>query len=130
MTTNQMGRPTDYRAEYCERVIELGREGKSYTQIACELDVAKSTLYEWKAAKPEFSDALTRARELAQAWWENIGQGQMVSPVQGFSASLFAKQVSCRFPEDYTEKTKQEVTGTLIQKVERTIVRPNENPAD
>lgn len=102
------GRPTDYRAEFCERVIELGREGKSYTQIARDLDVAKSTLYEWKATYPEFSDALTRARELAQAWWEDIGQIQMVAPVQGFSASLFAKQVSCRFPEDYTDKSKVE----------------------
>jgi hypothetical protein len=127
MTSNQVGRPTDYRAEHCDTVIQLGLEGYSYTQIARSIGVAKSTLYEWKAAHPEFSDALTRARELAQAWWEDIGRTQMIAPVQGFSASLFAKQVSCRFPEDYTEKTKQEISGSLIQRVERAIVKPDDN---
>jgi transposase-like protein len=112
-TKNPVGRPTDYKPEYCERVVALGKEGKSHVQIAAELDVAKSTLYLWKDEHPEFSDALNASRSFAQAWWETIGQGQMLSPLQGFSASLWAKQVSARFPDDYTEKSKQEVTGDL-----------------
>ena len=113
MEANKVGRPTDYKPEYCDTVIQLGLDGYSYTQIARHLDVAKSTLYDWKAAQPEFAYALTRARELAQAWWEDIGRNQMVLPVQGFSASLFAKQISCRFPEDYTDKSKQEITAKI-----------------
>lgn len=105
------GRPTDYRPEYCERVVELGKLGKSWTQIAAELDVAKSTLYLWKDTYPEFSDALNASRGYAQAWWETIGQAQMVAPIPGFSANLWAKQVSARFPDDYTDKSKQEISG-------------------
>lgn len=108
-----VGRPTDYKPEYCEKVLELGRAGKSYTQIAGELDVAKSTLYLWQDLHPEFSDALLRARELAQYWWENIGQNQMIAPLQGFSATLFAKQVSCRFPDDYTDRSKSEIKADV-----------------
>ena len=107
------GRPTDYKPEHCERVIALGRLGKSHAQIAADIDVSRNTLYNWQAEHPEFLGAITYARDLAQAWWENVGQGQMIEPMQGFSAALFAKQVSCRFPDDYTDKNKTEVTAKV-----------------
>jgi len=48
---------------------------------------------------------------LAQAWFENMGQSGLVMP--GFNASLWAKQVSCRFRDDYTDKQQTEHSGTL-----------------
>jgi len=110
MEANKVGRPTDYSPEYCQAVIEAGKLGKSWTQIAADLDIAKSTLYLWKDTYPEFSDALNASRGYAQAWWETIGQTQMVAPVNGFSATLWAKQVSARFPDDYTDKSKTDIT--------------------
>lgn len=103
------GRPTIYDPAHCERVIELGREGKSHAQIAAALDVARMTLYEWASRHPEFSDAITRAKDLAQAWFEDRGQAGLSS--REFNASLWAKQVSCRFREDYTDTSKQEISG-------------------
>lgn len=104
-----MGRPSEYRPEYCERVIELGRQGKSHAQIAADLDCSRQTLYAWQAAHPEFLDAITRAKDLAQAWFEDKGQAGL--DASGFNASLWAKQVSCRFREDYTDTQRQELTG-------------------
>lgn len=103
------GRPTDYRPEHCQQVIDLGRLGKSHAQIAATLDVARQTLHNWAATHPEFLDAITRARDLAQSWWEDKGQGGLDQP--GFNASLWAKSVSARFPDDYTERQKRELTG-------------------
>lgn len=97
-----MGRPTAYLPEYCERVIELGREGKSHAQIAAALDVSRQTLYAWQEAHPEFLDAIMHARDLAQAWFEDKAQIGLTTP--GFNASLWAKQVSCRFRDDYTDR--------------------------
>jgi hypothetical protein len=88
----------------------MGRNGDSWTQIAAELGIAKSTLYLWKDQYPEFSDALSSSRTFSQAWWETIGKGQMISPLQGFSAGLWGKQMSCRFPDDYTDKSKTDIT--------------------
>jgi len=93
----------------CEQVIELGRQGKSHVQIACALDVTRETLYQWAETHSDFSDAIKRARQLAQAWFEDVGQAGMTA--QTFHASLWAKQVSCRFPDDYREVTRQELTG-------------------
>lgn len=103
------GRPEEYKPEYCEKVIELGRLGYSHAMIAAELDVARQTLHNWSDRHPEFLDAITRARDLAQAWFELKGMNGLETP--GFNASLWAKQVSCRFPDDYTEKSKTELTG-------------------
>lgn len=122
------GRPTDYRPEFCERVIELGRLGYSHAQIAAhaDIDVARKTLYEWADKYPEFSDAITRARDLAQAWFENKGQDGLEKP--GFNASLWNKQVTCRFRDDYTETSKQEITGaggvSLFSGVTIRLVKP------
>lgn len=103
------GRPTDYRDEYCDTVIALGREGKSKVQIAVALGVVRQTLDNWTEQHPEFLDAMTRAREESQAWWEDKGQTGLEG--QGFNASLWAKNVSCRFPQDWTDKSKHEHSG-------------------
>lgn len=117
-----MARPTDYRPEYCDQVIELGRQGKSHCQIAADLDVARQTLHNWADQYPEFLDAITRARDLAQAWFEDKGQSGLETP--GFNASLWAKQVSCRFRDDYTDKQVTEHAGSIVTTIERRIVRP------
>lgn len=101
-----MGAPTKYNPMFCEEVIELGRAGKSITQIACALDVAKKTVYNWMDEHEEFLHAMTRARELSQGWWED--KGQIGLEADKFNATLWSKQVSCRFPDDYRETTRQE----------------------
>jgi transposase-like protein len=103
------GRPTDYNPDFCERVIELGKQGKSVTQIACALDVVKSTLYLWEQEHPEFSDAMKKARQHAQTWFEEIGQNALFA--DKFQASLWNKQVTCRFPEDYRDTVRNEHAG-------------------
>jgi len=103
------GRPTDYKPEYCQRVVELAKEGMSLTEIASNLDCARSSLYEWAEVHPAFSDALTRARQECQAWWEL--QGRLGLTLQGFNASLWSKNVSCRFREDWTDTSKQEISA-------------------
>lgn len=116
-----MARPTDYRPEYCEQVVELGRAGKSHAQIAAALDVARQTLHNWADEYPEFLDAIKRARDLSQAWFEDKGQDGLEKP--GFNASLWAKQVSCRFRDDYTDKQQTELSGS-VSGLTVTFVKP------
>lgn len=105
----QLGRPSLYKPEYCQRVIDLGKEGASVVEMACELGVVRSTLYQWESEHPEFSDAFTRARQWAQVWWEKAGKTGMQAP--GFNGSVWSRSMAARFPADYTEKTKQELSG-------------------
>lgn len=103
------GRPTLYDPDYCDMVVAWGREGKSLTWMAAQLDVSRECIYEWGRVHPEFSDALTRARVQAQAWWEDQGQTGMASNM--FNGSVWAKNMSCRFQEDWRDKNETAITG-------------------
>jgi hypothetical protein len=56
------GRPTDYRPEYCEMVIEALASGVSLTAFAGMIRVSKDTVYEWMVRHSEFSDAVARGK--------------------------------------------------------------------
>jgi len=58
-----MGRPTDYRPQFCEEVIELGKLGKSKAQMAAALDCSRDSIDQWCKDHQEFSGAIARARE-------------------------------------------------------------------
>lgn len=97
------GRPTQYRPEYCESVIEWGKQGKSRTWIASEIGVTRETLYEWERVHTEFSDAMARAKVFEQRWWEDAGQDGM--KLQGFGQSIWSRSMAARFPKEWREKT-------------------------
>ena len=123
-----MGRPSDYDPSYCERVIELGKEGASVIEMAHEIGVVKQTLYDWEKAHPEFLDAMTRAREASQVWWEATGRKNMLT--SGFNASVWSRSMAARFPRDWREVKGTELTGKdggpveTVGKVERVIIDP------
>ena len=65
------GRPTKYKEEYCEQIIEMGLLGKSRVQCAVKFKVCRDTLHEWGTKHQLFSDALKQAQENAEAYWED-----------------------------------------------------------
>ena len=107
------GRPTDYDPEYCKTVIELASQGKSKAQMAATIGVTRKTMWTWAQQYPEFLNAFELAEELCQQWWENIGQTYLVNTKDGDSLNtgLWARSMAARFPKDYTDRTKHEVTG-------------------
>lgn len=106
-----VGRHTSYKPEYCALVVELGRLGKSKAQIAAhpDIDVARMTLDNWCEAFPEFLEALTRAKDLALAAWEDKAENGIESV--GFNSGLWGRIMSARFPADYREVKVTEVSG-------------------
>lgn len=104
-----VGRPTKYKPEYCERVIELGKEGYSHAEIAADLEVDKASLYDWAAAHEEFSTALRAAKTYEQAWFEREARSNMKN--RDFNANLWYRSAASRFREDYTERKETQLTG-------------------
>jgi hypothetical protein len=103
------GAPTKYRKEFCELVIGYGEDGKSRAWIAATLGVVRQTLANWEASHPEFLDAMERAHNLAQKWWEDAGQEGMTT--SGFNGSVYSRSMAARFPDDWRETTRNELTG-------------------
>ncbi|MEE9351532.1 MAG: hypothetical protein V3U78_04675 [Thiotrichaceae bacterium] len=70
------GRPTKYRSEMCQVVIDLMSDGASKEEVCAELDITFDTLANWQ--KPEnnleFSEAITQGERLSRAWWLKHGR--------------------------------------------------------
>lgn len=52
-----VGRPSKYEERFCDELIEFMGKGYSLTAFAGSICVARSTINEWMAAFPEFSEA-------------------------------------------------------------------------
>lgn len=92
----------EYQDEMCERIKLLGAAGYSECEISAEIDVPRTTMRSWATVHPNFSSALTRAKELEQAWWERQARSNLITPQ--FNANLWNKSMSARFKAEYGEK--------------------------
>lgn len=59
------GRPSGYRPEYCREAEKLCANGATDMELAEHFGVTDRTIYRWKAAHPEFSQALKSGKDLA-----------------------------------------------------------------
>ena len=125
-----VGRPTLYDPSLCEKVIELGKLGKSVEQIAYNLNLSIRVLYKWRDEHEEFMQALEDAKALEQAWWEEQAHAYMVETKDGprLNASLWSRSMAARFPKKYREQVKQEITGAdgapLVTGIQVSFVKP------
>lgn len=130
--TKPVGRPSLYDPSYCDKVVELGRLGKSVEQISSNLGVSCRVLYDWRDRYPEFLRALEEAKEAEQTWWEDQAQAYMLEHKDGakLNASIWSRSMAARFPKKYRESVKQEITGEngtpLLTAIQVSFVAPKE----
>lgn len=75
----KVGRPTKYQKDFHPSdFIAQSKQGKSLAQIALAWEVDRDTIYEWAKKHSEFSDAIKKGRQYAEAWYMNLGQSAMV----------------------------------------------------
>ena len=92
LSSRSVGRPSSYRADFCQRVIELMAQGRSLDGCASLLGVHPDSLYEWQKVHPEFSEAVRAGRAAATAFWE----GRLLDVAQGGSGNAQAIQWALR----------------------------------
>lgn len=83
------GRPSKYKPEYCEQLIEHMKEGLGYEIFAAVIGVCDDTLREWEKKHPDFSVAKKRGRALQAIWWHKLGRAASAGKVEGFNATAF-----------------------------------------
>lgn len=98
------GRPTKYKPEFCEVVIRVGEQGDTITAMAEACDVHRETLHDWMEAHQEFSAAVKRGLQKAQAWWERKGLEMAVGIEDGGNPTTYIFNMKNRFKEDWRDK--------------------------
>lgn len=63
--TLDVGRPTDYKPEFVEQVKKLCLLGATDIEIADFFGVSVATIYRWSVKYPQFCEARTTAKEMA-----------------------------------------------------------------
>jgi hypothetical protein len=108
---NKVGRPSLYRAEYCEAIIDVMANGYSLEAAAAKMNIPIRCLYDWQNRHPEFSQAVHEGRIKALAWWEERAMAT-ASGAQGNSQiiSLGLKNRS-RSASGWVDTIKQEISG-------------------
>lgn len=98
-----MARPTKYKPEYCEQLIEHMTNGFSFESFAGLISVDRQTIYNWIDAQPEFFDAKRQGFEKSRLFWEDVAikgaSGSM--PV---NATLTVFNLKNRFPKEWRDK--------------------------
>lgn len=77
---NPVGRPSDYKPEYCQQVIDNAKEGKFLFEFANKIEKNESTLYEWANEHEEFSKAIDLAKQICKGEWVNVGRKLISDP--------------------------------------------------
>lgn len=111
--TNPVGRPSKYDPAYCDKVIELGKLGKSFEQMASMLGVGITSFKRWREEHEEFRTSLEDAHGYAQTWWEDKAQANLIEFKDGerINTGLWSRSMAARFPKNYSDRVKQEISG-------------------
>lgn len=117
-----MAWPRKYDPKLCKIAMQILAEGKSLAAICAKLDIARSTLYEWRDIHPEFKYALDCGLQKAQAALEQIGMDGIVGNYEKFNGSSWIFTMKNRFRDDYAEdkeekSNSQHLIETLIDKL-------------
>jgi hypothetical protein len=123
---NNTGRPTMYRPEYCQKLIDHMASGKSYETFGYKVGVNRSTVYKWEKKHPEFVDAKKAAFDASLDFWENAGiQGMFMGGKDNpFNSTVWVFNMKNRF--NWRDKVESEVK----EQKEITVVLPDERATE
>lgn len=124
-----MARPTKYKPEMIDILNGMGGEGEGKAEMAVALDISRETFIVWQDDNEAFSDAVKRAVQRSQSWWEKQGRKHTFDRGEGFNATSFIFNMKNRFPDDWRDKVENDNTssdGSMTPTViERVIVKTN-----
>lgn len=95
-----MGRPTKYKEEYCDMLIEHMKQGYSFESFASRVGVHVDSLYEWCKMFPEFSESKKKGFASSQTFWEDAaikGLWNITEHGQTLNTSLWIFNMKNRF---------------------------------
>lgn len=107
------GRPTKYEDRFLEIAEKYLAGGKSVTQLAKHLNVAKSTVYKWAEENKAFSDALELGKEFSQAYWEDELENMMYN--KEVNSPLVKLYFANRF--GWSDKTETKNENANVEKI-------------
>lgn len=96
-----------YDPALCEIVPSLYEGGKSDAEVAVAIGIAKSTLYKWKAAHPEFLAACEYGKSISELLYQEAGREAAVGN-RKIDGKVWEIQMRNRFGYDMRKDDSQQ----------------------
>ncbi len=117
------GRPSEFKPEYCEQLIDHMAGGLSFESFAGTIRKCAKTLYNWLENHPEFLHAKEVGVEASRLWWEKTGRDHIVtisessrdseggsfSSSKSLNGTVWSLNMRNRFHKEWREKQPDEV---------------------
>lgn len=101
------GRPTKYKKEYCDMIVEHMAQGLSKESFAGAIGVDEKTIYNWEKEHKPFFQSVKKGEAASKFFWEKLGLSGVNGDIEGFNATTWIFNMKNRFR--WTDK--QEITG-------------------
>lgn len=124
------GRPTDYKPEYCQMLIEHMEEGYSYESFGGVIGVAEKTLYNWEKHHPEFLHSKEIGVQKSLIWWERVGRKGMMNDIPFFNDRIWRLNMINRFRSKWSDGTKNENNDKVKKEIVVRYANNRDNPTD
>jgi hypothetical protein len=110
-----MGRPSKYKKEYCEMLIEHMSTGLSFESFAGIVRVNRDTVHEWAKVHQDFSEAKKIGMSLALLKWEKIGMEGMYmgSKDNPFNPTVWIFSMKNKF--NWSDRKEVEINQSTVQ---------------
>ncbi len=109
---NEVGRPSKYKPEMADKMLDLMAEGKTDTQVAAMLDISTDSIARYRRTYPEFAEAHAKGKLLQQAAWETLGLKLATGEVKG-NATVYIFMMHNLFKQSYTQTSNTAVNVNL-----------------
>lgn len=108
-----------YSKDMCQIAQKVLADGESLAAVCCELDITRTTLYEWRDKHLEFAAAIEKGLQAAQRDWERLGKSGISGDFEKFASAPWIFTMKNRFRHDYQDepKDKKDSTESLVEKL-------------
>ena len=115
MSDRPHGRPSKYKPEYDQMLIDHMASGLSYESFAGAVSVCDDTLREWEKVHPSFSASKKEGFAKNRIFWEKLGINHITHVDSKFESSpklnstVYIFNMKNRFPREWRDRV--EVAG-------------------
>jgi transposase len=108
-----VGKPTDYKPEYCQELIDYMAQGYGYLAFAGKIGVSIQTMYDWEKAHDEYLEAKERAFEANRRVWDEAATDAALGRKTGINPTIMIFNLKNRFPKEWRDRRELDLAGSL-----------------
>ncbi len=112
--SRKVGRPTIYKPEYCQLLIDHMKSGLSFECFGAAAGVSRDAVYRWANDIPEFAEAKRQAKDEGRLFWERKGvEGLIGNRENVFNSTVWIFNMKNRFPQEWRDNKEVNLTKNV-----------------